>query len=116
MIFPKLFSIEDKPLLTSNYYLLLEEMSLKAETKEVSDYYTSIKQDITEEVFHLPVSPIDVIRQLITAEKFVAPNGEYLNIRFEECTGRAHQLDYLSPEGDDDFINAVIGSRKKASL
>lgn len=50
---------------------------------------------------------------MITAEKFVAPNGEYLNIRFEECTGRAHQLDYLSPEGDDDFINAVIGSRKK---
>lgn len=91
----------------------LEEMSLKAEAKEISDYYTSIKQDITEEVFHLPVSPIDVIRQLITAEKFVAPNGEYLNIRFEECTGRAHQLDYLSPEGDDDFINAVIGSRKK---
>lgn len=91
----------------------LEEMSLKAEAKEISDYYTSVKQDITEEVFHLPVSPIDVIRQLITAEKFVAPNGEYLNIRFEECTGRAHQLDYLSPEGDDDFINAVIGSRKK---
>ena len=29
MIIPKLFSIEDKPLLTSNYYLLLEEMSLK---------------------------------------------------------------------------------------
>ena len=90
-----------------------EEKSLKAEAKEISAYYTSIKQDITEEVFHLPVSPIDVIRQLITAEKFVAPNGEYLNIRFEECTGRAHQLDYLSPEGDDDFINAVIVSRKK---
>ena len=29
----------------------LEEMSLKAEAKEISDYYTSIKQDITEEVF-----------------------------------------------------------------
>lgn len=65
----------------------LEEMSLKAEAKEISDYYTSIKQDITEEVFHLPVSPIDVIRQLITAEKFVAPKGEYLNILLRNVRG-----------------------------
>ena len=90
-----------------------DDVFLKADAKEISDYHTNIKHDIEEEVFHLPVSPIDVMRQLITAEKFVAPNGEYLNIRFEECTGRARQLEYLSPEGDDDFINAVIKPRKK---
>ena len=95
---------------------ITEEMdndSLKAEAQEIRDYYESIKHDINEEIFHLPMSPIDVIRQLITAEKFIAPNGDYINIRFEECTGRAHQLEYLSPEGNDDFINAVIKSRKK---
>ena len=87
--------------------------SLNDEAEGVYDYYKSIKHDIVEEVFHLPMSPIDVIRQLITAEKFVTPNGEYINIRFEECTGRTHQLEYLSPEGDDDFINATIKQRKK---
>lgn len=95
---------------------IIEEMDnepLKAEAHEIRNYYENIKHDINEEVFHLPMSPIDVIRQLITAEKFIAPNGDYINIRFEECTGRAHQLEYLSPEGDDDFINAVIKPRKK---
>lgn len=87
--------------------------SLIAEANEIRDYYKSIKHDIAEEVFHLPMSPIDVIRQLITSEKFVAPNGEYTNIRFEECTGRTNLLEYLSPEGDDDFCNATIKPRKK---
>ena len=65
---------------------------------EIRDYYKYAKQSIKDEVFHLPMSPIDVIRQLITQEQFVAPDGSFLNIRFEECTGRAHQLEYLSPE------------------
>lgn len=79
----------------------------------VRDYYEFIENSIKEEVFHLPMSPIDVIRQLITEEKFIAPDGEYINIRFEECTGRARQLEYLSPEGNDDYVNAVIRSRRK---
>lgn len=86
---------------------------LIAKAEEVGDYYKYIKYSIKEEVFHLPMSPIDVIRQLITQEQFVAPDGSFINIRFEECTGRAHQLEYLSPEGDDDFVNAVIQPRKK---
>lgn len=79
----------------------------------IEDRYKEIADNIRNEVFHLPISPIDVIRQLITREQFAAPDGSMINIRFEECTGRAHQLEYLSPEGDDDFINARITPRKK---
>lgn len=80
---------------------------------EIRDYYKFIKHSIKDEVFHLPQSPIDVIRQLITKEQFVAPDGRLVNIRFEECTGRAHQLEYLSPEGDDDFTKAKVLPRRK---
>lgn len=78
---------------------------------EVKDLYMNIKNNVNDCVFHLPMSPIDVIRQLVTRERFEAPDGVFRNIRFEECTGRAHQLEYLSPEGDDDFVNAHIVSR-----
>lgn len=87
--------------------------ALKAMSDEVRDYYRNVVSNIKEEVFHLPMSPIDVIRQLIERESFEAPNGEIINIRFEECTGRAHQLEYLSPDGDDDFKNARITVRRK---
>ena len=90
-----------------------EMMSLISMADEVRDNYRFIAASIKEEVFHLPMSPIDVIRQLITRERFIAPDGTCTNIRFEECTGRAHQLEYLSPEGTDDFINAQIMPRKK---
>ncbi len=80
---------------------------------EIEETYKLIAHSIEKEVFHLPMSPIDVIRQLITREQFVAQNGDVVNIRFEECTGRAHQLEYLSPDGDDDFTNAVVIPRKK---
>ena len=80
---------------------------------EVWENYKYIAQSIKEEVFHLPMSPIDVIRQLITSEQFVAPDDTYTAIRFEECTGRAHQLEYLSPEGADDYVNARILPRRK---
>ena len=75
-----------------------EMMSLTAMATEVENYYKYIAHSIKEEVFHLPMSPIDVIRQLITSETFIAPDGSFINIRFEECTGRAHQIEYLSPE------------------
>lgn len=87
--------------------------ALKALSDEARDYYQNIANSIKEEVFHLPMSPIDVIRQLIEREVFKAPDGETVNIRFEECTGRAHQLEYLSPDGDDDFKNARLTVRRK---
>lgn len=90
-----------------------EILPLSSIADEIRDYYKYAKQSIKDEVFHLPMSPIDVIRQLITQEQFVAPDGSFLNIRFEECTGRAHQLEYLSPEGNDDFVNAKIMPRRK---
>ena len=90
-----------------------EMAALTSMAKELCDYYKYIKHSIKEEVFHLPMSPIDVIRQLITDEKFFSPDGSFINIRFEECTGRAHQLEYLSPDGSDDYIHANIKSRKK---
>lgn len=90
-----------------------EKISLVEMADEIRDLYKYIIHSIKEEVFHLPMSPIDVIRQLITQERFVAPDGSCINIRFEECTGRAHQLEYFSPEGNDDFVKAVIKPRKK---
>ncbi len=86
---------------------------LSSSADAVRDYYEYIQSCIKEEVFHLPMSPIDVIRQLITEESFIAPDGECRNIRFEECTGRARQLEYLSPEGSDDYVNAVTKPRRK---
>lgn len=90
-----------------------EMVALTSMAEEIRDYYRFIINSIKEEVFHLPMSPIDVIRQLITEEKFISPDGSFVNIRFEECTGRAHQLEYLSPDGNDDYIHAEITSRKK---
>ena len=81
-----------------------EMVALTSMAEEIRDYYRFIIHSIKEEVFHLPMSPIDVIRQLITEEKFISPDGSFVNIRFEECTGRAHQLEYLSPDGNDDIF------------
>lgn len=86
---------------------------LMAKLDEIRSYAQQIKSGIKEEVFHLPMSPIDVIRQLITQECFIDKKGMTRHIRFEECTGRARQLEYLSPEGDDEFINATVIPRKK---
>lgn len=90
-----------------------EMVALTSMAEEIRDYYRYIIHSIKEEVFHLPMSPIDVIRQLIAEEKFISPDGSFINIRFEECTGRAHQLEYLSPDGNDDYIHAEIISRRK---
>ena len=80
---------------------------------DIRTYEHQIRANIMEEVFHLPMSPIDVIRQLVTQERFTDKKGIVRDIRFEECTGRARQLEYLSPEGDDDFKNATVIPRKK---
>ena len=92
---------------------LPDPTELQAKVEELRSYSDQIRSGIKEEIFHLPMSPIDVIRQLITQEKFTDSKGVIRNVRFEECTGRARQLEYLSPEGDDEFINATIVSRKK---
>ncbi|MDE6339212.1 MAG: strawberry notch C-terminal domain-containing protein, partial [Muribaculaceae bacterium] len=86
---------------------------LFAKMDEIRAYEQQIRTGIKEEIFHLPMSPIDVIRQLITQESFTDGKGINRNIRFEECTGRARQLEYLSPEGDDEFVNVTIIPRKK---
>lgn len=86
---------------------------LIAMLEELRLYQQYIIQGIRSEVFHLPASPIDVIRQLITAERFTAPDGRERSICFEECTGRSHQLEYLSPEGSDDYKYATLQARKR---
>lgn len=91
----------------------IEDPILLTLLNDIRTYAEQIRTDIIEDTFHLPMSPIDVIRQLITQESYTDKNGETRNIRFEECTGRARQLEYLSPEGDDDFVNATIIPRKK---
>lgn len=80
---------------------------------EIQTYAEQIRSDISEDIFHLPMSPIDVIRQLVTQETYTDNNGVVRNIRFEECTGRVRQLEYLSPEGDDEYVNCSISSRTK---
>ena len=86
---------------------------LLSQLNDIRTYAEQIRNDIKEEIFHLPISPIDVIRQLITQESFTDKNGVTRNIRFEECTGRARQLEYLSPEGDDEYVNITLTPRKK---
>ena len=86
---------------------------LTLQLNNIRTYAEQIWNDIKEEIFHLPMSPIDTIRQLITQERFTDKNGLTRNIRFEECTGRVRQLEYLSPEGDDEYINVALTSRKK---
>ncbi|MCM1141450.1 MAG: strawberry notch family protein, partial [Muribaculum sp.] len=81
--------------------------------QEIKLYYEQIRGGLLEDIFHLPMSPIDVIRQLITQEAYTDKSGVTRRIRFEECTGRARQIEYLSPEGDDEFVNATIVPRKK---
>lgn len=100
-VFDLEFSMADNPL----------DLMLKAD--ELKAFVEQIRMGIKDEIFHLPMSPIDVIRQLITQETFTDKKGETRNIRFEECTGRARQLEYLSPEGDDEFVNVTLKSRKK---
>lgn len=77
--------------------------SLLRELAVIRAWADKIEQGIRTTAFHLPMSPIDVIRQLITAQ----------GLRFEECTGRAHQLEYDSPQGHDDFVGVKLTTRKK---
>ncbi len=90
-----------------------DSASLEGMLDEIRLYSDQIRRGIKEEVFHLPVSPIDIIRQLITQETYTDLKGVTRHIRFEECTGRARQLEYLSPEGDDDYVNVTVKPRKK---
>lgn len=92
---------------------IAEAEELQANLDEIRTYSEQIRNGITEDIFHLPMSPIDVIRQLISQESFTDAKGVRRNIRFEECTGRVRQLEYISPEGDDEFFNARISPRKK---
>ncbi|MCM1139487.1 MAG: strawberry notch family protein [Muribaculum sp.] len=92
---------------------LPDPSELQTKVDEIKTYSEQIYHGIKEDVFHLPMSPIDVIRQLITQESYIDKNGIRRNIRFEECTGRARQLEYLSPEGDDNYENATVITRKK---
>ena len=101
-------SIFDLDLETADHPL---DLMLKRD--ELKLLVEQIRLGIKEEIFHLPMSPIDVIRQLISQETFTDNKGVRRNIRFEECTGRARQLEYLSPEGDDEFMNATVKPRKK---
>ena len=92
---------------------VVDPIDLVLKMAAIKENLQTVRQGIKDEIFHLPMSPIDIIRQLITEERFVDSKGVERNIRFEECTGRARQLEYLSPAGDDDFINAIVKGRKK---
>lgn len=90
-----------------------EPEDLMSKLEEIRNYTQQIREGITEDIFHLPMSPIDVIRQLVSQETFIDKKGVTRNIRFEECTGRVRQLEYLSPEGDDEYFNVSLLPRKK---
>lgn len=86
---------------------------LMSKQEEIRNYAQQIRDGITEDIFHLPMSPIDVIRQLVMQETFTDKKGMTRHIRFDECTGRVRQLQYLSPEGDDEYFNVSVLPRKK---
>lgn len=107
---PKLPSMN---ILTMDFSEAGEPEDLMSKLEEIRNYTQQIREGITEDIFHLPLSPIDVIRQLVTQETFTDKKGVTRNIRFEECTGRVRQLEYLSPEGDDEYFNVSLLPRKK---
>lgn len=110
LINPKLPSMN---ILTMDFSEAGEPEDLMSKREEIRNYTQQIREGITEDIFHLPLSPIDVIRQLVTQETFKDKKGVTRNIRFEECTGRVRQLEYLSPEGDDEYFNVSLLPRKK---
>lgn len=80
---------------------------------EIRDFADEIEHGIKAAEFNLPMSPIDVIRQLVTRQSFTDCHGITRKIRFEECTGRARQMEYESPRGDDGYVNAIVIQRQK---
>ena len=81
--------------------------------REIESEYRALRAGIDGTVFNLPLSPIDILRQLIMRETFTDPDGCERNVRFEECTGRARCLEYGSPDGDDSYMKARVVSRRK---
>lgn len=71
----------------------------------IKQEYERIKQEILNERFGIPLSPIDLIKQMLSKEN---ANGH--KIRVEECTGRQLGLEYPKL---DDFTLGKLTERKK---
>lgn len=80
---------------------------------EIQSLYDQLRIDLDREHFDLPLSPIDVMRQLITSKTFTDADGVKRHIRFEECTGRARMLEYKHPNGKDEYMEAKVTNRQK---
>ena len=71
----------------------------------IKQEYERIKQEIIAEKFGIPLSPIDLIKQMLMKEEV---DGR--KVRVEECTGRQLGLEYPTL---DDFTTGRLVERKK---
>lgn len=100
-----------KTVLDLDYENLFKQGKIDRETVQaveiIKQEYARIRQEILDEKFGIPLSPIDAITQMLANEKV---GGK--PIRVGECTGRNLGLEYPSL---DDFTRGKLITRKKAS-
>lgn len=100
-----------KTILDLDYKNLLKQGSISSELVQavaiLKQEYDRLRQEILDNKFGIPLSPIDVITLMLANEKV---GGK--PIRVGECTGRNLGLEYPSL---DDFTRGKLVNRKKAS-
>ena len=74
--------LPDKTIYDLDFFDVSTPNELIEKLEDIRSYAQQIRVGIKEDVFHLPMSPIDVIRQLITQECFTDKKGVTRNIRF----------------------------------
>ncbi|MDO4462701.1 MAG: strawberry notch C-terminal domain-containing protein [Bacteroidia bacterium] len=75
----------------------------------IKQEYERIKSEILKEKFNVPLSPIDLIKQMIASEK-VGTGKSARAIRVEECTGRQLGIEYKT---FTDFTLGRLTERKR---
>ena len=100
---------DQKTILDLDYGKLFAEGTITGtqlqESIIIKQEYERIKQEILNEKFGIPLSPIDLIKQMLVKEQV---NGRA--IRVEECTGRQLGLEY--PKLDDFTLGKLIERKK----
>lgn len=100
---------DQKTILDLDYAKLFAEGAITGtqlqESIIIKQEYERIKKEILDEKFGIPLSPIDLIKQMLVKEQV---NGRA--IRVEECTGRQLGLEY--PKLDDFTLGKLIERKK----
>lgn len=100
-----------KTVLDLDYENLFKQGKISREVVQASEIvkqeYARLRQEILDEKFNIPLSPIDAITQMLANEKV---GGK--PIRVGECTGRNLGLEYPTL---DDLTRGKLVTRKKVS-